>query len=174
MCEPTTILLVASAAISAVGAGVQYEGQRKQASQAADNTRKEAARAQMDLQRQHDQQQVAVTADMNEAARKALHDAALFDAVAGEYGEGRSTDRARTVGGIQTGEHLATIAANGQTAQSETGLRGHSIGSMANERLASIGGPSLFGTALQIGGAAVGAYTNHLAVEQSKKTRTTQ
>ena len=148
-------------AIAVLGSAANYQSQ--------DQTNKRTAKAQQDannltqndLARQQDQQYSAASAQMNDAAKRALHDQALFDTVAGEYGGGKSVDRISNVGTVNAGETLATIASNASTAASETAFRGLSATAMANSRLASMQQPSMLGTALQIGGAALGTYGNY-------------
>lgn len=163
MCDPTgtTYFYIASALIAAGGAVAQHEQARSQGNRMADAADRENDLMQADLQRQADQQDAAARAEMNEANRKAIHDAALFDVVAGEYGGGNSVNRARSIGNLQANENLATIAANARTTQSETGFKRLSTLDMANSKLAAIAQPSVVGTALQIAGAGANAYAGY-------------
>lgn len=162
MCEPTTLLAI-SLALTAASGAASYDQGRSNANKQTDALNKQADLQANDLARARDQQSEAAAQQMNESARKAFHDTSLFDAVAGEYGGGNTADRTRTIGEIQQGEQLATIAGNARTAQSETSFQQLATLSQANSRMASIQRPSLFGTALQIGGAAVSAYGNYKA-----------
>ena len=163
MCEPTTLAYIAFAA-AAAGAVAQHDQARSTGNKMADAAKRENELIQADLTRQSDQQDAAARAEMNAANRKAMQDAALFDVVAGEYGGGNSVDRARTLGNLQANENLATIAANARTGQSETGFRRLATLDQAQAKLAGINRPSVLGTALQIGGAAVNAYALKKAI----------
>ena len=168
MCEPTTIAVM-SLALATASAGAQYENTRKTASQTADNANRAAESAQADLNRQQQQTDAATAQQMNEAARKAQKDSALFDVVAGEYGGGNSVDRARTIGNLQTNENLATMTSNARTGAAENGFSQLATIAQAKARLAAINQPSMLGTALQIGGAATSAYAGYANAQATKK-----
>ncbi len=159
MCEPVEIGYLAVAVASAV---VGYTENRQTAKRQDNAVRTNAEMEQMDLNRQADQMNEAARGQMNTAARKATHDQALFDVVAGEYGGGNSVDRARTIGDIQSNENLSTIALNSQNSASENGFAQLATTTQANAKLAAINQPSGWGTALQIGGAATKAYAAYL------------
>jgi hypothetical protein len=169
MCEPTTLTMLG---IAIVGAFAANDQQRASSNRAADATKAQNDLVQNDLARQTEQQDAAGRAQMNDANRKALHDSALFDAVAGEYGGGNSVDRARAVGGLQQSEQLATIASNTRTAQGETAFQ--SLATMVNAqgRLNSLQYPSWIGTGLQIAGAGANAYAQHDQLTRAPKPTT--
>ena len=167
MCDPTgmSYMYIASAVLAAGSAVAQHEQARSQGNKMADAAKRENELIQADLTRQADQQDAAARAELNAANRKAIHDAALFDVVAGEYGDGNSVGRARTIGNVQANENLSTIAANARTAQSETGFRRLSTLDTAQAKLAAINRPSVLGTALQIGGAGLNAYAGYKSAQ---------
>lgn len=173
MCEPTTLTLVSLgiSAASAVAAHQQQSGQAKNQQAAIE---REARLQQADLVRQRDQQFDAANAEMNEHARQAMQEMAMFDVVAGEYGGGNSVDRARTVGDVQNGEQLATISHNASIASGESSFRSLSVREQALSRIGAIQRPSNLGTALQIGSAAVNAYTSPAEVRRRDMERRAQ
>jgi len=145
-------------AITAVSTAMQYTAASNAAEATAQSTKIAGQLQQQDLAIQRDQQHEAAAQQVNEHARAAMRDAALFDTVSGEYGGGNSTDRAATVASIQRDEQLAVLSRN-----AEMGAQSSSMASMASShntqaRLASIQRPSALGAALKIGGAAVSAY----------------
>jgi hypothetical protein len=152
MCGPLIVPLV-QLGITAVSAAAAYEGARKNASAQADAVNKSAISTQMDIQRQADQQTEAAMQQMNEHARAAARDSALFSTITGEYGGGNTADRGAAVQGIQQDERLASLARNSDMASQELATASMANKDNANARLASIQQPSALGTALQIGGA---------------------
>lgn len=155
MClDPATLsaLTLAAQATGAVGTlVVANDSAKKQGAAIAE----EAASAQEDLRRRQQQEQEAAAQAINEEARAAMKDRALFDALSGEMGGGNSVDRARAAGEVQTGERLATTARNGQLATTETAFRSAAVNRSANSQLASLQGGSVLGTALKLGSAAL-------------------
>ncbi|WP_157039642.1 virion core protein, T7 gp14 family [Aquincola tertiaricarbonis] len=129
---------------------------------AASNIKTAAEQQQMDLERQNEQQRQAAAGEMNEHAQRLMKDNALFDVVTGEYGGGNTAERSRAVASVQGGEQMATLSSNAQSALQENSFAASAASTRANAQLASIQRPSLFGTALQIGGGAVNAYTGYL------------
>lgn len=164
MCEPTTIALLVIAAASAAHA---HETTRRTANITKDGLKREEDLQQADLARQRDQQFAADAAETNAHAKQAAKESALFDVVAGEYGGGNSVDRARTIGSINTGEQLATLANNSQTGMRENSFRSFSLAEQATSRLNSIQMPSKVGTGLQIVSAGISAYST----QQANQTR---
>jgi ATPase subunit of ABC transporter with duplicated ATPase domains len=164
MCEPTTIAMLTIAAMSAVTSH-QQQSQMVEAQTEAIN--REQRLQENDLARQQGQQHAAAAAQMNEQARRAQKDMALFEVVTGEYGGGNSAARAGAVSTIQNGEALATIGQNASNAQGETSFRSLAVSSQAQSRLASLQRPSNLGTALRIGAAGLGAYNHHQALTKS-------
>jgi hypothetical protein len=156
MCDPVSIAYV-GLALSATATAAQYDTQRSTANTQADAVRRSLDMEQMDVARQQGQQQEATAQQMNDHARKAREDAALFDTAAGEYGGGNSAARGATIGNLQANEALATISQNGKTAVSESAFGGTAATSRANGQLASLSQPSGLGALLSIGGAAARA-----------------
>ncbi|MFN3914735.1 MAG: hypothetical protein ACK4K3_07430 [Aquabacterium sp.] len=144
--------------LSAGSAFMNYEAQvdaaenQGQALVDAENAR------QADLARQMQQQAEAATEEMNAANRQAIADMATLDAVAGEYGLGRSVSRERAVMGVQQGETMATIRANGRRNLAEIGYGARASQANTRAQLKAIPVPSKVGLALQIGSAAAQSY----------------
>lgn len=111
-----------------------------------------------DSTRQSQQQASAAAAQLNDQNRQAMKDSALADAVTGEYGGGRTTDRGSAVASIQNSEALASIQNNSQTAQSEIGFQARAAHARAVAQIGAIQKPSNIGTALTIAGAGASAY----------------
>lgn len=160
MCEPTTIAL-AGLALSAATTAAAYVQADENADRQQEALDKAEALNQMDLSRQRDQQAQAGAQQMNEAARQASKDMALFDVYAGEFGGGNSVDRAGTVKSVQNGEALATINQNIKTGMSENAFASAASVQQTNSRLASIQRPSAIGTTLQIGAQGLNAYSSY-------------
>lgn len=155
MClDPGTLALI-SAGISGTSAVVGYEAQRRAAASQAEAIRQEQALRQNDLARQRAQIDAQARQQMNEASKAALKDLALFETLAGEYGGGKTTQRAISIADVQRGDQLATIATNRDNAQVENSFQSLATKTAAEGRMAQIQQPSLFETALRIGGAAV-------------------
>jgi hypothetical protein len=157
MCEPTTLALI-SIGLTAASGVAGYQMQSKAAKQQEASIRADEALQQNDLARQRDQQHEAAAAQMNEQARAAQREMALFDVVSGEYGGGNTDTRGRAVASLQDSEQLATLADNAQTAFGENSFASMASSSRAQSRIAGIQRPSAFGTALQIGAAGLNAY----------------
>ena len=166
MCEPATLTMLAIAAVSATASYVQAD---KSAKVQEHNLEMDRNATIMALTRQADQQGQQGAAQANEHARKASADAALFDATAGEYGGGLTSDRMRGVATIRQSEDLATIQSNATQAAGEGSFRQVGANRQADAALASISRPSGLGTALQIAGAGASAYSQHTALEASKR-----
>lgn len=150
MCDPVSISL----GLSAATAVTSYAGMSASAEGQGEAVKRASQLQQMDLERQAGQQREAAAQQVNEQARAAQRDAALFDVIAGEYGGGNTADRTAAVARVQQGENLATMGRNAELASQENRFASLATTSAANARLASIQRPSLIGTALQIGGAA--------------------
>jgi hypothetical protein len=158
MCEPTTLAYI-GLAVSVAGAGVSYEQQRGTASRQTDAINKNNELEQNDLSRQADQARAASAAEMNAHSQQAAKDAALFDVITGEYGGGKTASRTAAIGSVQNGEALSTISSNASNRLGEIGFQSYGAGARSASQLASLSHPSLVGTALQIGSAAVKAQT---------------
>lgn len=155
--------------IAAASAAHGHETARRTANITKDGLKRESDLQQADLARQRDQQFAADAAATNAHAKQAAKEAALFDVVAGEYGGGNSVDRARTVGSVNTGEQLATLADNARTGMGEASFRSFSLAEQATSRLNSIQMPSKLGTALQIGAAGTRIYSGYRADQDRLK-----
>lgn len=162
MCDATTAALV----ISAIGTGASMEAQRKSSSQRGHALEVQNDLIQADLDRQGQQQYESAQAAAQAASQKARKDQALFDVVAGEYGGGNSTDRIRTVGAVQTSEELATIQKNSRLQTQETGFASIAATRNAQASIGTLQGPSLMGSALQIGK----AYVDYTAARERQTT----
>ena len=149
------------AIISAASAAYQYNQGSKAAKTQARNITMDNARKSMDTARAQDQHARSGAETLNEASRRAAHDSALFQAVAGEFGGGATSDRGAAVMDVQQGENLASLEANAMTGLSELGFQQVAQTDIANERLAAIARPSALGTALAIGASAAGAYGDY-------------
>lgn len=158
MCDPVT-LSYAALGIMAAGTVYSHNEQAKQYERQAANIQRASDLEALDLMRQSGQQREATAQDMNEAARRAREDAALFEVQAGEYGSGLSQARGLSVMGIQQSEQMATIARNEGIAQGEIGFRSIQSRELARQRLDSLSRPSRTGTLLTIGAQAVGTQT---------------
>lgn len=145
-------LMKVSAGISAATALASYAQGTATASAQEEAIKRNAALQQADLDRQAGEQREAEAAQMNEQARSAMKDMALFDAVAGEFGGGVSNDRAAAALAIQQGEGTATMAKNSDNAARQNSMTSLALQAQAGSQLASISRPSLIGTALTIGG----------------------
>lgn len=156
--------MAASLAISALSAGAAHDAGRRQANQQSDALRDAAYLQGNDLQRQQSQQGAAAAEQMNEHAREAAGDMARAQTIAGEYGGGNSVDRGMAVLGMRAGEGLATIASNAGMADEQTRFDALASTRRTASQLASTQRPSNFGTALQIGGAAVNARAQYLSM----------
>lgn len=157
MCEPTT-LMMASLAISAASAGVQYDTGRKTANTQADAIKRNDELQALDSARQQSQIAAQGAEDMNQAARAAHADLASLDAIAGEYGGGNSVDRARSVIGVQAGESAATVSANARGSLNESAAAAYAGHSRNLSQIGAIQRPSLALAGLQIGGALTDYY----------------
>lgn len=154
MCYPILIM----AALTAAQAVASKRQQDVMYSRNANAIKVQSDKEQAALNRQASQQHAADTQAVNDAAKKSLHDMALFDTVAGEYGGGVSDMRAATIQSVQRGDQLSTIAENGQNAQSEISFQGTDAHDMALARLGTIFPGSSLAMGLQIAGAAASAY----------------
>lgn len=167
MCEPTTIAY-ATLALATVSAGVQYDQGRRTANQQRDAIKRNEELQAMDAARQQSQLAAQGAEEMNAAQRQAMADMATLDAIAGEYGGGNTVNRTATVQGIQAGEQLATIRSNARTGLNEAAAGAFAARERSMSQLRNVQGPSLFGTALQIGGAALNSYSNYKSLTDPK------
>lgn len=165
--------MATSLAMSAIGTGVAFQQQSKAADAQAEAIEQERKLQQNDLARQQDQQTAAAADEMNEQARQALADTALFDVITGEYGGGNTANRGMAVMGVQQGEQMATIGSNAKLAASETGFRSYAVNSRSASQAANISRPSAFGTLLTIGAQATSTYASHRQ-QQARLDQTTK
>jgi hypothetical protein len=156
MCVAVPVAMLIVSIASAVASAA---AQKQQAVNQERGLRAQAAQQQNDLNRQQDQIDQQASQAMNEQARKAMHDMALFDTVTGEYGGGHSTDRASAVSMVQNGENLATLDGNRKGAVMENRFESLAVKSAAQARMASIQQPSWIETGLKIGS----SYVNYKA-----------
>lgn len=171
MCEPTTILMATSLAVSAISAGASYDSGRKSANQQADAIKTANDLQALDTAREQSQLAQEGAEQMNDAQRRSVAYMATLDAIAGEYGGGAYVDRRRAVMGIQSSEELATIASNAKSKLNESAAAGYARNARAASQLKSIQRPSLAATGLQIGAAALDAYGRYDAARpQPNKT----
>lgn len=154
MCEPATLgyLAFAMASTSAV---MGHRAQTKSAEAQGEALNEAQYLEQNDLQRQQSQQTAAISDQMNQHAREALREMSTAQAIAGEYGGGNTADRGMAVMGVQQGERLSTIGTNGALAQQQTGFDSIASKRRSLSQLKAIQKPSVLGTALTIGSAAV-------------------
>lgn len=160
MCDPISLSLAAFGLTSATAVYQHQEGV-KTAERQSEALSLQEGLTQMDLERKQAQQREADAEEMNAAHRSALSDLASLDAIAGEYGGGKTAERGRAVLGVQQGETLATVGAN-----SRKGLAEASYASIASKRntiaqIRSIQAPSRVGTALSIANAGAQAYGSY-------------
>lgn len=149
-------LMKVSAAMSAATAVASYAQGNAVADAQEQAIKQNAALQQADLDRQAGEQREADASQMNEQARAAMKDMALFDVVAGEFGGGVSSDRASASMGIQQGEATATLAKNSDNVARQGSMTSLALQARTGSQLASISRPSLIGTALSIGGTYAG------------------
>lgn len=165
--------MMASLAISAASAAGSYYVGSKNADAQEAATKQADNLQQADYARQQQQQREAAAAQMNDHARQAAKDAALFDVVTGEYGGGNSVSRAQSVSGIQTSENLATLSKNAGNTLAEGTLQANAAHMQSLAKLNTIQRPSILGTGLQLASAAVNYQTgmNKLATDKAKLTK---
>lgn len=160
MCLDPITLSALSVGMSALGAITGYQGQSNQAGAQERAINQAHDQELMDIQRQAQQQHDAGADQMNEHARKAHEDSALFQTVATESGGGASVARAGVIGNQQADAGLATLADNAQKGLAENSFSAGASTSRAAGRISSISRPSLLGTLLTIGGSAATGYHN--------------
>ena len=144
-----TVMNIAGAAVGHI-AGVQAaEAQgRAVADQAAAQQEAISART-AELVRQQ-------ANEANKLSRQTMAEAATFDTIAAEFGGGQTAARMGAVLDVKAGEDIATLAGNHKAQLSQLGRESNAVASRAKSQLASIDKPSILGTALKIGGAAMG------------------
>lgn len=176
MCEPSTALMAASLALSAVSAGASYDSGRKTANQQADAIKTANDLQALDTAREQSQLAQQGAEQTNDAERRSQAYLATLDAIAGEYGGGASVDRGRAVAGIQASEEMATIASNAKGKLNESSASAFARNVRTSAQLRAIQRPSLAATGLQIGGAALDAYNRFDAVrpQPNKTTKATK
>lgn len=161
MCGPAAL-----AVLQVASSVLQYQQQSEAANQQnqansiqRQQLRDQQSREQMDASRQRSQQWEQDAAEANAYAAEHRKQFATMDALIGEGAGGVSAQRKFSSMGVKQGQDLATLASNSTNARSEISLGENSRLQSSNNQLASIrdvGQPSILGTALQIGGAAVG------------------
>lgn len=159
-----------SAGMSAATAALSYVQGNAQASAQSQAIQRNAEMQQADLDRRAGEQAQATAAQMNDQARKAQADMALFDTISGEFGGGVTQQRASAAMGIQQGEALATIGKNHDSTARQGSFDSLALKSQTASQLASISRPSLLGTALTIGGSYVGYRQNVDGLKPITKT----
>jgi hypothetical protein len=122
----------------------------------------------MDTERQMQQAQEVGAATINAHALQSYKDMATFDAIAGESGGGVSAQRGAAAMGIQSGQDLATVAANAQRGSGELAFSDIASGNKAAQSFASIKQPSMAELGLTIAGA--GASYNASMLKMGKAT----
>lgn len=160
MCEPTTIMMGISAAISIAGTIASAQGQQKQANAQAEAIANQAQADQNALGLQMNQEASAAAGQANDRNKQALIEAASFDAMSGEFGGGVSADREAANIAFNRNGDLASIAATRDRRLSQLGQEAIGSNSSANASLASLKRPSKLGTALTVAGQAAGAASN--------------
>jgi len=164
MClEPTTTMLLISAAMSAGSAVVAHQGQEAQADytdQANDIARDQFALDEdlqrMDGERQRQQQYQQDASEMNAHEAEAMRERATLEALLGEYGAGNTGDRRLATLGVRQGQDLATLTDNASKRQQELGFSESAAIGSTRGKLASLRPserPSKLGLGLQIGSA---------------------
>lgn len=138
-----------------------HEGQVQAAEGQSDALAKQEDLRQMDIARQASEQREVAAQEMSAANRQAIADMATFDTIAGEYGAGNTTSRARNVMGVQRDETLATIGSNGRRGMAEIGYAAQASRNNTLSQIGSIRGPSQVGTLLSIGSQVAGAYGSY-------------
>lgn len=128
-----------------------YIQQDQAAGKQEDALQDQADRREMDRRRQQDEAWQAAQQQTNELARQQQADLALFDTLVGEFGGGKTSERARAVSQVQAGEAMATVAANARSGFSQLGFSGLADQARSRSQLAAINRPSMLGTALQMG-----------------------
>jgi hypothetical protein len=141
--------------LAAASIAAQHAAGVRSAEKQAGAIRKAEDLQQQDLRRQQQQQMEQAAGAINAEARQAVRDRALFDTMEGEYGGGNSIDRNRVVGDVYSSEQLATLQSNAQIAQGETAFRSFASSERSQSQINGIDAPSIFGTALKLGGAYV-------------------
>lgn len=140
------------------------------AQDAADTQTKAIERAsalkENDRKRQEDEAFRQGAALQNEHARQGASDMALFDVMAGEFGGGRSIERARAVGELQADERTATLGNDSRLALTRLGFDGLANKAQSDSQLSAINRPSLLSSAMTIGSAYLGdkRYRDHVYI----------
>lgn len=161
MCEPTTLLMM-SLAISAASAGMSYVQGEKNADTQTENLQRAQDQQvdQLNLQQHQADQQAGE--QMSDRALEALKETGRLSTIAGELGgAGGSNARIVNEAGFNATHDIATIEANRLNGGTQRGMEVRGIHSNTQSAMNSIQQPSLIGTGLQIGGAAVGAYSGY-------------
>lgn len=162
MCEPTTLLIGAGLAISAGSAVAGHSAQNKAEKanrEAAEKAQKEAVRDINLLQSEIGQQasqQVAEGERIGQQVRGATRASGTEAGV-----EGRGVDE--LIDEVDRNIAAARIATQRQTALQKAGLEREKVSgrTVMQQRIGSVPRANPFATALQIGGAATGAYLNY-------------
>ena len=174
MCEPTTLLMM-SLAISAASAGMSYVQGEKNADTQTENLQRAQDQqiGQLNLQQHQADQQAGE--QMSDRALEALKETGRLTTIAGESGGGgASNGRIVNEAGFNATHDIATIEANRLNGGAQRNMDAQGVRSSTQSALNSIQRPSLIGTGLQIGGAAVGAYSGYRSGTFGKLPSTTK
>lgn len=147
MCEPTTVLTIASTAFSFVQQA-QQASQNDAAIEAAYNN------SLIGYAQQQKQINAAATDEMSDRAREALIERGRLRVAAAESGvTGNSTDQLERQSLFDEGFDMARIEGNRKNAQAQAYQDAKAGQAGAQSRVASVKRPSLIGAGLQIAGA---------------------
>lgn len=171
MCEPTTISMVMMG-IAAAGAVAQQDAQRKQVNTQQDALKRQAEDDANTRGLQMAQVSEAAAKEANDRNKAAREEAAVYDAIAGEYGGGVSAERQSANVMFNRDNDLSTVTANKDRQLSQLGHEGSAAGFKYQSQLASLNRPSTLGTALKIAGSAASSYSGSASGTSGNSTRT--
>lgn len=169
MCEPSTAMMAASLAISAISVGASYDSGRKTAHQQADALQRAEQLNAMDASREQTQIAQQGAEQTNEVAKRMQARMATLDVIGGEFGGGGSFERGRAITGLQESDAMATIKSNTVARLNETAASGYARRSKTVSELRAIKRPSLALSGLQIGAAAINTYDRFADLKTEKK-----
>lgn len=150
MCEPTTLLLIASAASAVVGYVQTSNANAAQSEAIQANSKAQAEQTKV----QYDQINQNAQDKMSARAREAMIEQGKLRTISGETGlTGVSTDRIQAESQFNLGTDLATINQNRANTLNQAAAGANSNLAKSQSQMNSITRPSLIGTGLQIAGA---------------------
>lgn len=160
MCEPVTIGLIASAAITAVQGVMQYKATEKANEQQSQAIQANVAANDSASQVQQNQINEQASQQMGARALAAMQERGKLRAVAADSGLGGNSQE-RLIAGTNIAENtdMATLEANRLANTSQSQRSKTSDVRQGNQQIAAMPQPSLLGVGLQIAGAATDAYT---------------